>query len=157
MSLVLPDCGYTRYDPYPRVPGTGSGFLGTDTVQTVIPVSPSSALAVTRGQGRVVWADGSEAFARDLNLRAHAQAQVCIYGRNQGDVVAAHQNARKDAAGRIERQRRPQTLWIAEGGDKHDRRVLFTGYSVAGVRKQWFDVDPRAYTDRKPVTPEDLW
>jgi hypothetical protein len=25
--LVLPDTGYTRYDPDPRVPGTGSGFL----------------------------------------------------------------------------------------------------------------------------------
>lgn len=83
-ALVLPDSGYMRYDPQPQVPGSGSGFLGTDTIETVIPVSPTAALVITRGSGRVGRDDGTAAYAEDLNLRAHAQARsVCTAGRKR--------------------------------------------------------------------------
>jgi hypothetical protein len=158
-TLVLPDSGYTRYDPTPRVPGSGSGFLGTDTVETVIPVSPTAALVITRGSGQVGRGDGTAAYAEDLNLRAHAQAEVCVYGRTQDDVVSAHRLARQRRAARAERRRRARTLWISEQreGDPEDGRVLFTGYSIDGIRSEWFDVDPRARRGQRGLKPEDLW
>jgi hypothetical protein len=157
--LVLPDTGYTRFDPHPRVPGSGSGFLGTDTVETVIPVSPTGALVITRGSGRVGTDEGTAAYAEDLNLRAHAQAQVCMYGRTQQDVVAAHRVARQRRAARAERRRRARTLWISEqrDGDPAGSPVLFTGYSIDGIRSEWFDVDPRARRGQRGLKPEDLW
>jgi hypothetical protein len=157
--LVLPDTGYTRYDPRPRVPGGGSGFLDTGTVETVIPVSPSSALVITRGSGRTGIGEGTSAYAEDLNLRAYAQAQVCIYGRCQQDVVGVHRSARKQPAAVIERRRRARTLWIGERhhGGPEGGPTEFTGYSIDGIRTQLFDVDPRAREEQNGLTPKDMW
>jgi hypothetical protein len=158
-AIVLPDTGYTRYDRQPRVPGSGSGFLGSDTVETVIPVSPTAALVVTRGAGRVQTADGTVGYGEDLNLRAHAQGEVCVYGRTQDDVVAAHRLARRQRPARAERRRRARTLWISEQheGDGEVGPVLFTGYSIDGIRSEWFHIDPRARRGQRGLKPEDLW
>jgi hypothetical protein len=158
-ALVLPDTGYTQYDPHPRVPGSGSGFLGTHTVETVIPVAPDAALVITRGTGQVRIAAGTKEYAEDLNLRAHAQSQVCIYGQGQRDVVEAHRLARKRRADRAERLRRARTLWISEGTetDSAHGRMRFTGYSIDGVRSEVFDVDPRARVGQRGLRPEDMW
>lgn len=158
-ALVLPDTGYTRYDPHPRVPRAGSGFLGTTTVETVIPVSSTGALLITRGLGRAGIAEGTAAYAEDLNLRAHVQSQICIYGQNQQDVVAAHGLARQRPIDRAERRRWGRTLWITEAGEDDDRSgpTRFTGYSVDGVRSELFDVDPRAHEGQRGLKPEDMW
>jgi hypothetical protein len=158
-ALVLPDTGYTRFDPHPRVPGSGSGFLGTNTVETVLPVSPTSALVITRGSGRIGTDEGKAQYAEDLNLRAHAQAEVCVYGQTQQDVVEAHRLARQQPAARAERRRRARTLWISEHseGDRKHGPTRFTGYSIDGIRSEWFEVDPRAREGQSGLTPEDLW
>lgn len=159
VELVLPDTGYTRYDPHPRVPGTGSGFLGTDSVETVLPVAPTRALVVTPGSGRARHGQGTAAFAEDLNLRAYAQSQVCIYGRSQDAVVSVRRLAKRRGPDLIERRRRPRTLWILErrDGDPEHGPVRGTGYSIEGIRTEWFDVDPRARDERRAVRPEDMW
>jgi hypothetical protein len=159
VELVLPDTGYTRYDPFPRVPGTGSGFLGTETVETVIPLSPGSALVVTRGSGSLGYGEAGPEYAEDLNLRAWVQAAVCVYGRGQSAVVAARVLARRRRADLAARQRRPFTMWILEHGegDPEGGPVLGKGYSVEGVREEWFEVDASARQGRRPVRPEDLW
>jgi hypothetical protein len=159
VELVLPDTGYSRYDPHPRVPGTGSGFVGTDTVETAIPVSPHRALLITRGQGRVGRTEADHRYAEDLNLRAFAQSQACIYGRGQAPVVAALQLARRRRGDLVERQRRARTMWILErqAGAPEGAPLLGKGHSVDGVRTEWFDVDPRARDERQIVRPDDMW
>ena len=141
---MLPDRGYTRYDPNPRTPGAGSGFLHTPTVETVIPVSPSAALVVKRGQGRIGLAQGNAAYADDLNLHAYAQSLACIYGRRQQDVVDVHLLARRNRSGVNERRRRARGLWILEGqeGAPEGRPIRGVGHSVEGVREAWFTIDP---------------
>jgi Protein of unknown function (DUF4238) len=159
VELVLPDTGYTRYDAHPRVPGTGSGFVGTDTVETVIPVAPARALVVTRGAGRIGYGEAGPEYAEDLNLRVYAQSEVCIYGRGQQPVVAAKQLARRRRADVVERRRRPRIMWILErqAGEPEDAPVLGKGYSVEGVRTEWFEVDPAARDERRAVRPADMW
>lgn len=159
VELVLPDTGYTRYDPNPKLRGAGSGFVGTDTVETVIPVTPTSALVVTPGSGRVGYGEAGPEYAEDLNLRAWAQSEVCVYGRGQQVVVAAKTLAKRRGADLIPRKRQPRTLWILErqAGDPEDAPVLGKGYSVDGVQEQWFEVDPAARDPRRAVRPEDMW
>lgn len=159
VELVLPDTGYSRYDPHPRVPGTGSGFVGTDTVETAIPVGPRRALVVTRGAGRVGRTEADHEYAEDLNLRAFAQSQTCIYGRGQAPVVAALQLARRRRTDIAERRRRPRTMWMLErqAGAPEGAPLVGKGHSVDGVRTEWFDVDPRARDESRAVRPEDMW
>lgn len=159
-KLVLPDSGYTRYDPHPRVPNTGSGFIDTPTVETVIPVTPSSALLIKKGSGRVGIAEGDAAYSVDLNLRAYAQSLVCIYGSQQRDVVDVHRLARNSRSAITERRRRARILWLLEGQDgdiEAGRPVRGVGHSVEGVREAWFTIDPRAREGQRPLTPEDMW
>ena len=157
--LVLPDTGYTRYDPSPRVPGTGSGFLGTNTVETVIPVSPRAALVIVQGSGQTGTGSGTVAYAEDLNLRAYAQTQTCIYGTTQQDVVAVQQLAGERSADLAARRRYARTLWIHEHteGEPEQGPFRFIGYSLDGERSELFDVDPRAREGRRGVTPDDMW
>lgn len=159
VELVLPDTGYTRYDRNPRVAGTSSGFLGTETVETVIPVTPLSALVLTRGSGRLTYDEAGPEYAEDLNLRAWAQSEACVYGRGQEVVVAAKRLARHRRVDLAARGRQPLTMWILERqvGDPEDRPVLGKGYSIAGVREEWFDVDPSARHEQQALRPEDLW
>jgi hypothetical protein len=159
VELVLPDTGYSRYDPNPRVPGTGSGFVGTDTVETALPVGPRRALVVTRGAARVGRSEAGREYAEELNLRAFAQSQACIYGRGQAPVVAALQLARCRRTDLAERRRRARTMWILErqDGAPDDAPLLGKGHSVEGVQTQWFDVDPRARDESRVVRPEDMW
>jgi Protein of unknown function (DUF4238) len=157
-ALVLPDTGYTRYDPAPSVPGSASGFLGSQRVETVIPVRQNAALVVTQGTGVVRHGRGTASYADDLNLRAYAQSDVCIYGQTQQAVVDVHRLAKKERAALMERRRRPRTLWIGDGqeGDPDREPILFTGYSIEGIKKQLFHVDSRARVG-KGVTPDDMW
>jgi hypothetical protein len=157
-TLVLPDTGYTRYDPAPSVPGSASGFLGSESVETVIPVRPNAALVVAQGTGAIRHGRGTARYADDLNLRAYAQSDVCIYGQTQQALVDVHRLAKKERAAVLERRRRPKTLWIGEGreGDPDRGPILFTGYSIEGIRKQLLHVDPRARAG-KGLTPDDMW
>ena len=158
-ELVLPDTGYTRYDPNPRLPGSASGFLGSSTVETVIPVAPTRALRMTRGAGRAGRCEAASAYAEDLNLRAYAQSQVCLYGRSQDAVVRVRQLAKQRRTHLAARRRRARTLWILERrpGDPETGPIRGTGYSIDGVHTQWFDVDPRARPGQRPLRPKDMW
>ncbi len=82
-----------------------------------------------------------------------------MYGRTQEDVVSAHRLARQRRAARAERRRRARTFWISEqqDGDPENGPVLFTGYSIDGIRSEWFEVDPRARRGQRGLKPEDLW
>jgi hypothetical protein len=124
----------------------------------VIPVRPSAALVVTQGAGTVRLGRGTARYADDLNLRAYAQSEVCIYGQTQQALTAVHLLAKKERAAVVERRRRPRTLWIGEGqeGDSDRGPILFTGYSIEGIKKQLFHVDPRARAGNR-FTPDDMW
>ena len=158
-ALVLPDTGYSRYDPSPKVLGSASGFVGSPTVETVIPVNPHAALAITPGSGRAGWAEGTPEYANDLNLRAYSHSEKCVYGQLSLDLLHVHRFAAERPEAVRERRRRARTLWIAEGrdGEPSTRGVEFVGYSLDGTKHQRFDIDPRAFEDRRPVTAEDLW
>jgi hypothetical protein len=153
--LCLPDTGITRFDPHPRVPGSGSGFIGSPTVETALHIAPSTALLVTPGPGNIESIDSNRATAEDLNLRAYAMSEQCVYGASQQDVVAAHQLAKRNPARVAERRRKPQTMWFSEE-EHEDGSMTFVGYSVAGVRRERFVVAPGAEIG-PGIKGEDMW
>ena len=155
-DLVMPDTGYTRYDPTPTGPGHASGFLGSPTVETVIPLRPNLALVIRSGEGGVGFGVGEAWYADELNLRVFAQSQVCLYGRSQEAVVHVRRHAKRYPADVIERRRRARTLWLIEGDDGPGPfRAI--GYSVDGEQEAWVEVDPQARRGRRGLTAEDLW
>jgi hypothetical protein len=155
-ELVLPDTGYTRYDPAPVGPGSASGFLGSPTVETVVPLRPTLALVVRSGAGRLGHGIGEARYAEELNLRAFAQSQTCLYGRSQEAVVAARRLAKGRPADVIERRRRARTMWFIEGNDGPGP-YRATGYSIDGEQTAWLDVDQEARKERVGIKAEDLW
>ncbi|HEY2374275.1 MAG TPA: hypothetical protein VGH82_17275 [Gaiellaceae bacterium] len=154
--LCLPDTGITRFDPKPRVPGSGSGFIGTPTVETALHLSPSAALVITPGPGDIGAIDGDKRLADDYNLRAYAISERCVYGASQPHVVAAHRLAKQNPQLIVERRRRPQTLWFSDE-EHEDGSVTFVGYSVDGVRRERFSIAPGAEEGQPHVSAEDLW
>lgn len=141
------------------MPGSGSGFIGSPTVETVIPVRPDAALVIKLGSGGAGWATGDADYANELNLRSYSQCEKCLYGQSKIDLLHVHRLAGRFPAAVHERRRRARTIWIAEGnkGESATGPVEFVGYSIDGVRRQQFNVDPRAFDNQQPITPDDLW
>jgi hypothetical protein len=147
-EFVLPDMGITMYDPTPRMPASGLGFGSSPNTETVLPVDPSFAIALTPGPP--VWDDaGVDGAAVDeLNLRAYAWSSAAVYGQSQKVVTDIRRLARqkREMVGRF--KPRPGRLWIAEGDEeKRVGEIEFVGHSPDGTARQRFMVDPRAYDE----------
>jgi hypothetical protein len=147
-EFVLPDMGITMYDPTPRMPASGLGFGSSPNTETVLPVDPSFAIALTPGPP--VWDDaGVDGAAVDeLNLRAYAWSSAAVYGQSQKVVTDIRRLAcqKREMVGRF--KPRPGRLWIAEGDEeKRVGEIEFVGHSPDGTARQRFMVDPRAYDE----------
>jgi hypothetical protein len=153
--LVLPDRGVTVFDVNHSGVG-GVGPLTSATTETTIAVSPRAALIVKPGRPVVSSGVGNDELARDLNLRAYATSDICIYGSAQADVVESRKDAKSRPRAAAERRRRPRTMWIAASPPNPDGTQEFTGYSIEGERKATFKIGPGGYTGER-LTAEDLW
>jgi hypothetical protein len=147
-QFVLPDMGITLYDPTPRMPGSGLGFGSSPNTETVLPVDPSFAIALTPGPP--VWKDAEVdgAAVDELNLRAYAWSSAAVYGQSQKVVTDIRRLARQKRAmvGRF--KPRPGRLWIADvDEEKKVGEIEFVGHGPEGTARQRFMVDPRAYDE----------
>jgi hypothetical protein len=147
-QFVLPDMGITLYDPTPRMPASGLGFGSSPNTETVLPVDPAFAIALTPGPP--VWKDASvdEAAVEEVNLRAYAWSDAAVYGQSQKAVTDIRRLARqkRELVGRF--KPRPGRLWIADvDEEKKVGEVEFVGHSPEGTTRQRFLVDPRAYDE----------
>jgi hypothetical protein len=145
-DLVLPDMGITQYDPTPPFQGSGLGFGSSPNVETILPVDPRFALAITPGPPAWHDAEISARHAEDINLRSYAWSDVATYGRSQKRVSDVRRLARKHPTRLAELVPRSGKLWVAEvsegarGGD-----FEFTGYAPSGTSRQRFSVSPEAF------------
>jgi hypothetical protein len=153
-QLVLPGMGITLYDPTPPHSGSGLGFHSSPNAETVLPVDPSFALALSPGPPE--WRDVSvdEAAVEDINLRAYAWSDDAFYGSSQKTVADVRALARRERARVGAYAPRGGTIWVTEGdgerpleGGEHE----FVGEDATGaVQRQRFVVKPGALDD---VTP----
>jgi hypothetical protein len=148
-EFVLPGMGITLYDPTPPFPGSGVGFRSSPNVQTVIPVDPTFALAVTPGEPAWREAQASVDDVDEVNLRAYACSDSAFYGRSQQVVTAVRALARQRRAQVASFRPRPGRVWVAEGdeGGPPTGELEFTGYAPENRLRQRFVVHPEAYDD----------
>jgi hypothetical protein len=153
-ELVLPSMGITLYDPTPPHPGSGPGFQSSPNAETVLPVDPSFALALSPGPPEWREAAIDEAAVEDINLRAYAWSDAAFYGRSQKTVADVRTLARRQRARVGAYEPRGGTIWVTEGdgetpfeGDVHE----FVGEDASGVvRRKRFFVKPGALDDATP-------
>jgi hypothetical protein len=149
-QFVLPDMGITIYDPTPRNPAGGRAFASSPNAETVMPVDPSFAVALSPGPP--VWEDVEldDAAVEDVNLRAYAWSDAAVYGQSQKVVTDLRRLSRRHRERVGKFKPRPGRLWIAEGEQPMTGEVEFTGYGPGGQTRQRFVVHPGAYGDSEP-------
>jgi hypothetical protein len=93
------------------------------------------------GVGEVFTA--SAEHVEQINLRAVANSDRCIYGRSAELVSGVLEAGRADPERVAQLRPRPQTIWIAEGeGEPRPGIMTFTGHSVEGTVTHKFEVNP---------------
>jgi hypothetical protein len=151
-ELVLPGMGISLYDPTPPNPHSGFGFRSSPNSQTLIPVDPRFALALTPGEP--VWreADASVEDVDEMNLRAYAWSDAACYGRSQKVVTDLRALARRNRGRVGELAPRPGRIWITEGeaDGPETGEFEFTGHSPTGSVRRRFIVKPGAFEGVKP-------
>lgn len=133
-ELVLPDVGLTMYDPTPKFDGAGTGLASSPLSETALYLSAHLVLVIRPGEGSGTRVTATHARVEEMNRRAIACSDRCIYGVSEAAVLAAIELASNDPE-RIERLRpRPPTIWITESdGEPKAGPTPFLGYSRAGT------------------------
>jgi hypothetical protein len=150
-ELVLPDMGLTMYDPTPPHPDSGLGFRSSPNTETVLPVDPTFAIALTPGAPEWHDEEVDEAAIEEINLRAYAWSNAAFYGRSQKVVTDLRVNARRQTERLAQFAPRSGRMWVTEvEGGPTTGELEFTGHSPEGQRRARFVIDPRAFDD---VTP----
>jgi hypothetical protein len=143
-AFVLPGRGITIYDPTPRVPQGGYAFASSPNSQTIVPVDPSFALALTPGPPSWSESECDAEAVEEVNLRAYAWSDAAVYGPSQKAVTDLRTLARRQRERVGHFAPRPPRLWIAEGDEPGLGEIEFTGCGPAGTTRQRFFVHPGA-------------
>lgn len=117
--FILSDNPVCHYDPTPKMPGAGAGFLSSPGSQTLIPLDPGMALMLTpRHADLPAWREVvvSERDLKHLNLIIYAQAHGTVYGQTQADVAGVRADAKSERRLVGQFRRRPPRIWVSEIG-----------------------------------------
>lgn len=133
-EIVLPDVGVTLFDPTPPFPEAGTGFASSPTSETVLYLGARLVLMLRPGEGSGDMQVASAENVVQLNRRALACSDKCIYGPSEDSVKATLERAAAEPE-RIDALRpRPKTFWIAEmTGEPTAGPIEFVGHSQAGT------------------------
>jgi hypothetical protein len=149
-EVVLPDVGVTMYDPTPKFPTAGTGLKSSPRSETVLHLDPHLVLMLRPGRGYGQICEATPAQVENLNMRAIACSDSCVYGRSADVVESVVRRARSDPD-RIARLRpRAATIWIAEGeGAPQAGRMEFVGRSLDGTMTQALYVSPEGVDEAR--------
>lgn len=150
-KLVLPGMGITLYDPTPPYPESGLGFASSPNAETIVPVDPAFALALT--PGTPTWNEGTISVddVAEINLRAYAWSDDCYYGSSQQVVTDLRAVARRKRLQVAQFAPRPGRIWVAESEDgPKTGEMEFVGHAPTGTARRRFIVEPGAYEGTKP-------
>jgi hypothetical protein len=151
VDLVLPGMGITLYDPTPPFLESGLGFASSPNVETILPIDPTFAIALTPGPPS--WNDveiGAD-DVEEINLRAYAWSDACFYGPSQKVVTDLRASARRQRTRVAKFMPRPGRIWLAESVDgPKSGEFEFVGHSPSGSSRRRFVVEPGAFDDAEP-------
>jgi Protein of unknown function (DUF4238) len=156
-SFVISDHPVAHYDPTPKTPESGGGFISSPNTRTWIPLDPKFGLILVQKQPapwQNVAADGKD--VDELNLLTYAWAREAVYGPSQHAVARVRQLAKANRPLMAEFRYRPPRVWISDrrdagrGAGPHRFTSRFKGESV--TRTMY--VSPEAFADQQgPVWP----
>jgi hypothetical protein len=133
-ELVLPDVGLTMYDPTPKFDGAGTGFASSPRSETVLYLSAHLVLVIRPGEGSGARVTATHLRVEEMNRRAIACSDRCIYAASEAAALAAMELANSDPKRMQKLQPRPPTIWIAEShGDPKAGPTSFLGHSRTGT------------------------
>jgi hypothetical protein len=117
-TFVLSDHPVAHYDPKPKTPESGVGFISSPQSVTWVPLDPSFGLLLSPQNPRT-WQDieATDDDVDELNLLAYGWARDAIYGNSQDAVTRVRHYARKHPAMAAELRYRPPRLWLSRAGD----------------------------------------
>lgn len=121
-QFILGDTPLALYDPAPRIPEGGVGFLSSEQVQTTLPLDPGCCLLLTPGEKPWDQTVAKPEFVEDINLRSYAWAQQAIYGSSQQAVTEVRALVKKQRQKLALFIPKAGTFWIGEedeSGDTH--------------------------------------
>lgn len=152
-QFVLPGLGITLHDPTPPYPESGLGFASSPNAETIVPIDPTFAIALT--PGAATWNDVAidAAAVAEINLRAYAWSDACFYGGSQKIVTDLRANARRQRTQVARFAPRTARLWVteSEGGPKTGE-FEFVGHSPTGTARRRFVIEEGAFDGMKPYT-----
>jgi hypothetical protein len=125
-QFILGDTPLAIYDPRPRVPQGGVGFLSSDYVQTTLPLDPATCLLLKPGEK--LW-DEDEAepeVVEGINLRSYAWAQQAIYGSSQHAVTDVRSLVKRKRQQLARYRPKAGAFWLGEEQEKGMRWERFT-------------------------------
>jgi Protein of unknown function (DUF4238) len=150
-KFVLPDTWGSRSTiRRPATRQAGHAFASSPNSETVMPVDPSFAVALSPGPPVGEDVEVDDPAVEEVNLRAYAWSNAAVYGQSQKVVTDLRHLARRQAQRVGKFKPRPGRIWIAEEEGPRTGEVEFTGYGPQGQTKKRFIVHPGAYDHSEP-------
>jgi hypothetical protein len=117
--FIISDHPVAHYDPTPKMPEAGAGFMSSPNSVTFIPLDPTFALLLVQGQSQT-WQDVdiTSDEVDEMNLLTYAWAREAIYGPSQESVTRARRLAKQNPRAMAEFAYRPPRIWVTEVDDK---------------------------------------
>jgi len=150
-EFVLPGLGITLHDPTPPFPESGLGFASSPNAETVMPIDPTFAIALT--PGLATWNDVAvdAGAVTEINLRAYAWSDTCLYGASQKIVTDLRASARAKRAEVARFAPRPARLWVTESAaGPRTGEFEFVGHSPTGTARRRFVIEEGAFDGMEP-------
>jgi hypothetical protein len=154
-AFVISDHPVSHYDPTPKTPDAGAGFMSSPGSVTWVPLDPSFGLLLGQ-QNPMNWHDmeATDEEIDELNVQTYAWARQAIYGPSQETVTRVRQVAKRNPTLVHELRYRPPRIWIARGGSEagpHEFESRFRGQTV----KRMLHVSPKGMEQARRVWPGD--
>lgn len=116
--FILSDHPVAHYDPTPKTPEAGTGFMSSPNSVTFIPLNPTFALLLVQGQPQT-WqdVDVTSDEVDEMNLLTYAWGREAVYGPTQESVTRVRRLAKQNLKAMAEFAYRPPRIWVTEVDD----------------------------------------
>jgi hypothetical protein len=134
--FVLSDHPVSHYDPNPKTPEAGVGFMSTAGSVTWLPLDPR--FGVLLGQQHPgAWQNDelSDMEVDELNVQTYAWARDAIYGPSQEAITYVRRTAKRNRALLHELRYRPQRVWVTRGDGRAGPQEFASRFRGETVRR----------------------